>query len=403
MRRTYQHRDLYKHLTMLMILALSMCVKVRASSARTFTHIDNASASAFAQCDAASAPSALAPNTFAPSAFVPSSRQPHDAANFPLQLFLVGEVPESLGVTPQQVERALVHAAKQWSDVPCSAIEIVYAGRTDKTDGFAANEIPVEFRNSRCHEVPGEPLLAAAPCGDGGGIVANPDYQWTLLEDLDYIPLDELGFPTAYDLKAVMTHELGHVLGLSHPPAEDEPLATMYPAYVMDGHQAFLDADDRAGICFLYPRDGAEETCTSDADCIEALENPGAACVTIEGFSVCQKERGELGDYCSSDLQICPGVCLFTSATANTGFCTQTCDEASTTTGCPRDWSCQSNGVASFCHPPSEALSTGCEMTHKPKGSEDGTPSSLPFGLLVLVVLGVRRHRTSRNHSNKIT
>ncbi|MEC9397501.1 MAG: hypothetical protein VX475_07780, partial [Myxococcota bacterium] len=33
MRRTYQHRDLYKHLTMLMILALSMCVKVRASSA----------------------------------------------------------------------------------------------------------------------------------------------------------------------------------------------------------------------------------------------------------------------------------------------------------------------------------------------------------------------------------
>jgi|GEM_PF-2279004 len=364
---------------MLAILTASLVGNVRALDARTFP---TSEAVSHASADT---------SDYGPAAFVPSSRQPHDEANFPLQLLLVGDIPESLGADLAQIERALVHAAKQWSDVPCSTIEIEYAGTTDKTSGFAENEIPIEFRNSRCHEVPGTPLLAAAPCGGGGGIVANPDYRWTLLEDLDYVPLDAMGFPTAYDLKAVMTHELGHVLGLSHPPAEDEPLATMYPAYVMDGHQAFLDADDRAGICFLYPREDAEETCQSDQDCITALDDPGATCVTIEGFSVCQKERGDLGDYCSSDLQICPGVCLFTSATSNTGFCTQRCEESSTETDCPSGWSCESNGTESFCHPPGEPIANGCSMSSKPKRSEDGIPSSLLFGVALLLVFGARR------------
>lgn len=53
------------------------------------------------------------------------------------------------------------------------------------------------------------------------------------------------------DLQAVLTHECGHFLGLSHDPVLG---STMYPQYSPgDLYQRTLDADDTAGICEIYP------------------------------------------------------------------------------------------------------------------------------------------------------
>jgi hypothetical protein len=56
---------------------------------------------------------------------------------------------------------------------------------------------------------------------------------------------------TADDLQAVLTHECGHFLGLSHDPVLG---STMYPEYSPgDLYQRTLDGDDVAGICDIYP------------------------------------------------------------------------------------------------------------------------------------------------------
>ncbi len=54
-----------------------------------------------------------------------------------------------------------------------------------------------------------------------------------------------------YDLTSVLTHELGHALGLDH---SDLPDATMFPK-TEEGHCALrtLAEDDLAGLCHLYP------------------------------------------------------------------------------------------------------------------------------------------------------
>ncbi len=64
------------------------------------------------------------------------------------------------------------------------------------------------------------------------------------------------------DLLSVLTHEVGHFLGMGHADA-DHPEATMYP-YYSEGTAELrsLTEDDVAGICAIYPpREDLDETC----------------------------------------------------------------------------------------------------------------------------------------------
>ena len=63
-----------------------------------------------------------------------------------------------------------------------------------------------------------------------------------------------------YDLAAVLTHELGHVLGLDE---SEVPTATMYPEIgTGETEQRVLDADDRAGIEDIYSQEPPMDGCT---------------------------------------------------------------------------------------------------------------------------------------------
>jgi len=54
-----------------------------------------------------------------------------------------------------------------------------------------------------------------------------------------------------YDLEAVLTHEVGHMLGLAHSPVVD---ATMHPTYTPGAiEMRTLTPDDEEGICTVYP------------------------------------------------------------------------------------------------------------------------------------------------------
>lgn len=76
-------------------------------------------------------------------------------------------------------------------------------------------------------------------------VVVNPDVDFGLLSE----KAEKTG--GTYDLAAVLTHEMGHVLGLGE--SEEDPMATMWPyADRGDTHQRTLADDDEAGILDAY-------------------------------------------------------------------------------------------------------------------------------------------------------
>jgi hypothetical protein len=252
------------------------------------------------------------------------------------ELVFLGDPPAELST--QEVVDAMGRAADAWSQVPCAYVEVGVAG-VGQAAGLTDGQVPVVFldpSDSPTCFPSGPERVAAAPCpiGETFGVALNArDYTWAPAPDQGALVLDG---ETRYAVDAVVTHELGHVLGLGH--TDVDPLATMAASYLVDGGQLTLGADDRRGLCALYPVDDPPE-CGSDAECVAELGDPGATCDTSASPRVCEEERGEVGDYCSSALQVCPGTCLETSG-ARTGYCTVGCD-ASNTASCPAGFVCE--------------------------------------------------------------
>jgi len=87
------------------------------------------------------------------------------------------------------------------------------------------------------------------------------------------------------DLLAVLTHEVGHFLGLSHA---DRVGITMFPTYMdKDTHQRTLDVDDMNGICEIYPPGRAV-----DADNCAPRHGFSSACAAPEEDEGCSMARG---------------------------------------------------------------------------------------------------------------
>jgi hypothetical protein len=80
----------------------------------------------------------------------------------------------------------------------------------------------------------------------GADVLVNGESDYALLADREDVP----GM-SQHDLAAVLTHEMGHVLGLDESP--DDQSATMWP-YIRGGdvHQRTLSEDDEEGIVAAY-------------------------------------------------------------------------------------------------------------------------------------------------------
>jgi hypothetical protein len=231
---------------------------------------------------------------------------------------------------------AIEAAAATWNAVECTDVELVFAGFTDEppvagddvntiafvqtgwtamgldADAAATTDVRYASRSDETRIVEADLLLNADA------------YGWTV----------DARASGVRDLQSVVTHELGHVLGLLHPceldgedgagPCHPEHAeSALHPLYSV--RQRALSTDETAGLCALYPST-CSGNCTTppEPDCLDDGDCPDTSWCA-EGFC---RPRGSHADACTTDDE-CTGLCN------DTGWCTSECSE---TSDCP-PWS----------------------------------------------------------------
>ena len=224
------------------------------------------------------------------------------------------------GVSAAAFQAAIRASYQTWSNVSCSYFKtqdlgLVSNKNGNKSDGKNTNTVPSSWNQSPNALGVTMTYMYGAKISDAD-TVYNPGRTWSTT-----------GSYSAIDVQAVATHEIGHQLGLDHPPV---PAATMYYA-IGAGNLGprSLHSDDIAGLCAIYPSGSQPPPeCTKDTDCAQGEKCTNNKCVTgstgTQGY----------GSPCSANTACKSGICLKDSYGKT--FCSDFCDAKA----CPNSDKC---------------------------------------------------------------
>lgn len=292
-------------------------------------------------------------------------------------------------VTKSEIENALSVAMAAWSSPDCSHIQLVFDGWTEGQPEPRDEKNTIAWVNDWSER--GFPTLTP---GNTVMQYRGHDDRWDIAEADIFLNAPDYGWTAAdpasrkqTSIEAVLTHEIGHALGLLHPcevdgadgapdcakEGEDVRATTMYPLY--DSDQSSLSDDDVAGICYLYPpAEDCAEPCLKGQTCVdkECRNTCGEqVCASGEecGFWGCVPqgactERDCIGFACESD-DVCGPLATCTGGVCVAGKIAWG-DRCTTSSSC-------ANGacVDGTCQPTCELI-TECGPLGRCQPSEDG-------------------------------
>lgn len=207
-------------------------------------------------------------------------------ASLPITFFLAMPGSRDVGL---EAGSELDVSARAWSTVKCTAFRATFGGTTtaspadDGVNGvyFHDTSWPPELTPKGLAQTVVH-VDTQNQVHDADIHVNGVDYVWSLQ-----------GGGAIPDVRAILTHEMGHALGLGHSTVMG---ATMFATYPSGLSWRSLEQDDRDGICAIYPGMGA-------AGCDSNPCPGGFVCVANQ----CER-KGALGEVCSP-CKPQPGSC----------------------------------------------------------------------------------------------
>lgn len=154
-----------------------------------------------------------------------------------------------------QVERALVASFQAWDDIPTSSVAFTRGSNTSSTASAGDGQLELFWLENT--ETTGDGLNLAGALAltryqlipatgeitDAATVFNGSRYRWAVDGRAD-----------AVDIQDVATHEIGHIIGLSHSPIGG---MTMYPRTIAGRtHNRILGSDDIIAASVAYPASG---------------------------------------------------------------------------------------------------------------------------------------------------
>ncbi len=177
-----------------------------------------------------------------------------------------------LSIGPHNSRAAAEQAVEAWSQVPCSSVRAMIEGEGEPSSFSTCNGVSQISFNDPFDDID-DPVDCVGVLGVGGVCGSNEQRafagsSYAVITEGDVVIANGFGscpFWNIPNLAEVLTHEVGHSLGLAHSsedPNEPDLLkrdAAMYYQAHFDFRGAYLGAEDRAAVCALYPaQEGSE-------------------------------------------------------------------------------------------------------------------------------------------------
>lgn len=184
-----------------------------------------------------------------------------------------------------------------WEDVDCSDLTFPFQGEADVTAGFDENSdtntnAVVVVERLWPYQT-GAIAVTTSAYDTRNGHVVDADIEFNA-QGFDFLRVepgvDCRGTSNTMDLRNTLTHEVGHVVGLEHPPLSAKYAeTTMYAsAPACETKKRSLASDDMDGICYIYPSGEPTQQCyPPDGPSFTVVEQD-------DGFGGCTSAPGEL-------------------------------------------------------------------------------------------------------------
>jgi hypothetical protein len=269
------------------------------------------------------------------------------------------------GFPVEEVAWAVQDALLEWNAVSCSAMHLDYAGLVVESPGFGITIHALEPGTAAS-------ALAEGAAGvtdtyhDGTGVIYRADIH--LSGDSIWALNGGWMAPGVVDVQAVVTHELGHAMGLAHSREREatmyfaggavalrslelddqRALCTLHPSEDVPAGEScdscVLSDDCASGSCLVFPSGGAfcalecieHADCAGGFSCLDVPGEPGSRCLPSNGECAEAGASIAIGEYCYGAATCDSGRCLVTPQGA---YCTEECSTEQPA-GCDADLAC---------------------------------------------------------------